>query len=239
MRSKERRSKANADRPSLALKMVAQQLAFPDGDAPVPEGEEPRRIEEKALEGELWAEGVAAAELAAPISRAPSSRASPVAAARTSTRGSGSSATPILEKAIQRAKDKTPCTSKSVDNFAILQDIPDSSLLSVARDSCIVFPSAAGNPAPLLSMMRARELAQAELALARDKALAEALQKKEAEDKGEHKQPSNTSSPPVGSCGSRAKAIRQVKKKKIQKKSPVTVRRILTRQARGRTGVKQ
>jgi hypothetical protein len=162
-----------------------------------------------------------------------------VAAARTSTRGSGSSATPILEKAIQRAKDKTPCTSKSVDNFAILQDIPDSSLLSVARDSCIVFPSAAGNPAPLLSMMRARELAQAELALARDKALAEAIQKKEAADKGEHKQPSDTSSPPVGFGGSRAKAIRQVKKKKIQKKSPVAVRRMLTRQARGRTWVKQ
>jgi hypothetical protein len=98
-----------------------------------------------ALEGELWAEGAVVAELATPISRAPRSKASPVAAARTSARGVGSSATPILEKVIQRAKDKTPGMSKSVDNFAILQDIPDSSLMSVARDSCIVFPSAAGN----------------------------------------------------------------------------------------------
>jgi hypothetical protein len=182
MRSKERRSRANADRPSLALKLVAQQLSFNDEDGSAPDLEEgePRRIEERALEGELWAEGVAMAELAAPISRAPRSKASPVSAARTSARGSGSSATPILEKAIQRAKEKTPGMSKSVDNFTILQDIPDSSLLSVARDSCIVFPSAAGNPAPMLSMLRARELAQAELALARDKALAEALKKKES-----------------------------------------------------------
>ncbi|KAK1608742.1 hypothetical protein QYE76_032415 [Lolium multiflorum] len=86
MRSKERRSKANADRPSLALKLVAQQLSFNEGDAatPDPEVREPRRIEERALEGELWEEGVAVEELAAPISRAPRSRASPVAAARTS-----------------------------------------------------------------------------------------------------------------------------------------------------------
>jgi hypothetical protein len=69
--------------------------------------------------------------------------------------------------------------------------------------------------------------------------VAEAIQKKEAADKDELKQPSDTPSPPVGSGGSRAKAIRQVKKKKIQKKSPVLVRRMLTRQARGRTRVLQ
>jgi hypothetical protein len=88
-------------------------------------------------------------------------------------------------------------------------------------------------------MMRARELAQAELALARDKALAEALRNKESEEKVEAQQPNSTSPSPVGSGGSRAKVIRQVRKKKIQKKSPVTGRRILTRQARGRVVVKQ
>jgi hypothetical protein len=207
MRSKERRSKANTDRPSLALKMVAQQLSFTEEEEQplAREGGEARRIEEKALEGELFAEGPVVAELAAPIVRAPRSKASPAAAARSSARGASSSATPILEKAIQRAKDKTPGTSKSIENFAILQDIPDASLLAVARDSCVVFPSAAGNPAPLLSMLRARELAQAELVLARDRAAEEALKKKEAEkqdDQGqEAQQPSSTPSPPVGSGG--------------------------------------
>jgi hypothetical protein len=109
MRSKERRSKANADRPSLVLKLVAQQLSYNEGDELVqgPEEGEARRIEERALEGELWAEGAVVAELVAPISRAPRSKASSVAVARTSSRGAGSSATPIMEKVIQRAKEKT------------------------------------------------------------------------------------------------------------------------------------
>jgi hypothetical protein len=245
MRSKERRSKANADRPSLALKGVAQQLNFTDGgdSALAKEGGDSRRIEEKELEGELFAEGSVVPELAAPISRAPRSKASPVAAARTSARGASSSATPILKKAIQRAVQKTPGMPKSVENFAILQKIPDAALLSVARDSCIVFPSAAGNPAPLLSMIRARELAQAELALARDRAAAEELKKKEEEKReAQHEElptPISTSSPPVGSGGSRAKGLRQIKKKKIQKKATVVTRRVLTRQARGRTVVSQ
>jgi uncharacterized protein with von Willebrand factor type A (vWA) domain len=132
---------------------------------------------------------------------------------------------------------------KSVENFAILQKIPDAALLSVARDSCIVFPSAAGNPAPLLSMIRARELAQAELALARDRAAAEELKKKEEEKReAQHEElptPISTSSPPVGSGGSRAKGLRQIKKKKIQKKATVVTRRVLTRQARGRIVVSQ
>jgi hypothetical protein len=146
MRSKERRSKANADRPSLALKLVAQQLSFSEGVDPAmeKEGGEARRIEERELEGDLFAEGTVVPELAAPISRAPRSKASPVAAARSSARGAGSSAVPILEKAIQRAKEKTPGTSKSVENFAILQDIPDVSLLAVAHDSCIVFSFGCG-----------------------------------------------------------------------------------------------
>jgi hypothetical protein len=83
MRSKERRSKANGDLPSLALKMVAQQLSFTKEEDQVQEkeGGEAQRIEDKALEGELFAEGPVVAELVAPVSRAPRSRASPVAAA--------------------------------------------------------------------------------------------------------------------------------------------------------------
>jgi RNA polymerase-interacting CarD/CdnL/TRCF family regulator len=88
-------------------------------------------------------------------------------------------------------------------------------------------------------MLRARELAHDELALARDKAVAEALRKKESEKREEAQQPNSTYPPPVGSGGSCAKLVRQVRKKKIQKKSPATGRRFLTRQARGRFVVKQ
>jgi phenylalanyl-tRNA synthetase beta subunit len=92
-------------------------------------------------------------------------------------------------------------------------------------------------------MIRARELAQAELALARDRAAAEELKKKEEEKRDTRSkdplQPNSTSSPPVGSGGSRAKGLRLIKKKKIQKKAPVLTRRVLTRQARGRTVVSQ
>jgi hypothetical protein len=92
-------------------------------------------------------------------------------------------------------------------------------------------------------MLRARELAQAELALARDRAAEEALKKKVSEKQDDHgqeaQQPTATPSPPVGSGASRAMGLRQVKKKKIQKKALVTGRRILTRQARGRKVVDQ
>ncbi|KAK1687066.1 hypothetical protein QYE76_047914 [Lolium multiflorum] len=80
----------------------------PSGKGPGEGRVESRRIEEKELEGVLFAEGAVVPELAAPISRVPRSKASPVAAARTSARGAGSSSIPILEKAIQRAAEKTP-----------------------------------------------------------------------------------------------------------------------------------
>jgi hypothetical protein len=71
---------------------------------------------------------------------------------------------------MQHAKDKVPGTSsKSISDFAVLQSVPDDKLLAVAHDSCVLFPSASGNPAPLLSMIHAKELVQADLALARDR----------------------------------------------------------------------
>jgi hypothetical protein len=53
-------------------------------------------------------------------------------------------------------------------------------LLSVAKDSCVVFPSAAGSPLEVLSILRAKELAQAELAQARSLAEAKLAQEKAA-----------------------------------------------------------
>jgi hypothetical protein len=90
-------------------------------------------------------------------------------------------------------------------------------------------------------MLWARELAQAKLALARDKAAEELQRKKETDQREERPedvpQINNTVSPPVGSGGSCAKTVRRVRKKKIKKKAPVTGKRILTRQARGRVAV--
>jgi hypothetical protein len=115
-------------------------------------------------------DGEVVAELAVPVARAPRSMAAPVSASRTSARGAGSSVVPVLEKAMQRAKDKVSGNSTNpLSPFSVLQQVLDAHLLEVPHDSCIVFPSAAGNPAPLLSMIRARELAQADLALARNK----------------------------------------------------------------------
>jgi hypothetical protein len=54
--------------------------------------------------------------------------------------------------------------------FTVLTDSSPSHLLKVAQDSCIVFSSTAGSPRTLITVLQAREVAQAELACARLKA---------------------------------------------------------------------
>jgi hypothetical protein len=103
---------------------------------------------------------------------------------------------------MQRAKDKVPGNSPNpLSRFSVLQQVPDVHLLEVARDSCIVFPSVAGNPTPLLSMIRARDLAQADLALARKKIEQEAHKKKE---KDQGKEPKSLADKGVQEEGSAA-----------------------------------
>jgi hypothetical protein len=80
---------------------------------------------------------------------------------------------------MRAAADKDPGNSKSISSFAVLQDSSSEILLSVAKDSCVVFPSAAGSPLEVLSLIRAKELAQAELALARHKIEAQFAMEKE------------------------------------------------------------
>jgi hypothetical protein len=140
-------------------------------------------------------------------------------------------------------KDKVPGTSsKSISDFAVLQSVSDEKLLAVAHDSCVLFPSASGNPAPLLSVIRAKELVQADLALARDRIEEEQRKAKDLKEQQEREvgQPPSTS-PTGGPVGVRSpvKQVRQVKSKKIQKKQPSLGKRILTRQARGRKVVPQ
>jgi hypothetical protein len=114
--------------------------------------------------------------------------------------------------------------------------------LSVAKDSCIVFPLAAGNPAPLLSVIRAKELAQAELALARDRLAAEQAAAGNAEEKEEPGQSAEATGVasqeavtiPESSGGRKKKDALAVRKKKVYKKTVAVGTRVLTRQARGR-----
>ncbi|KAK1615821.1 hypothetical protein QYE76_021338 [Lolium multiflorum] len=237
MRARERRSKSNADRPSLRLsptrKDIAVQLDFSDG---LPEGKGSEEVMPLR-------EGVVIAELAASVTRAPRSKSNPPVSARTSARGAGSSSIPIMEKAMQRARDKVPGTSsKSISDFAVLQSVSDDKLLAVAHDSCVLFPSASGNPAPLLSIIRAKELVQAELAMARDRIEEEQRKAKELKllQEQEVGQPSSVS-PTGGPVGEKSpvKQVQQVKSRKIQKKQPSLGKRVLTRQARGRKVVPQ
>lgn len=156
-RDRERRSKANTDRAArrLMLEDLPPQPDFMD----------------ESDQGTRQEEGVIPA-LSAPVVRAPRSKAVPVATRR-SARGEGSSETPILEWAIQRTKAKNSPGTLSLANFSALDPLSDLHLLSVARDSCVIFDSAMGTPAETLSLIRATERAQAELALARAKAEAE------------------------------------------------------------------
>jgi hypothetical protein len=75
---------------------------------------------------------------------------------------------PMLERAIRITADKNNTGKPPISSCAILQELPDSHLLEVAQDSCVLFSPDFGSPMEVLSMIRARELPQAELALARE-----------------------------------------------------------------------
>jgi hypothetical protein len=241
MREKERRSKSNKDRPSLALgaagKEVAMQLVFEDGEQQGSAG----------LKGSSSMVGSVIGELAAQVARAPRTKSKSVGPSRRSRREASASAESMLQKAIARAQKKTPGNSasptpKSLSRFAVFPKVSDDHLLGVAKDSCILFPSAAGNPAPLLSIIRAKELAQAELALARDRLAAEQEAATSTEGAEETQTPAEATGvasqegagAPESSWGRKKKGALAVRKKKVCKKSAVVGTRVLTRQARGR-----
>jgi hypothetical protein len=160
LREKERRSKSNNDRPCKVsypdLAAVATHLEFTNDN-----------VSASKLVGDQLQGGQVIPELAAPVARAPRSRASPVEASRKSAHGQGLTEGPMLERAMRAAAEKDPGNSKPLSSFAFLQDTSFDLLLSVAKDSCVIFPSAAGTPLEVLSLLRAKELAQAELAQAR------------------------------------------------------------------------
>jgi hypothetical protein len=241
MREKERRSKSNMDRPSLVRgvegKEVAIQLVFE-------EGEQQGNAEAK---GSKPMTGAVIGELAAQVARAPRTKSKSGGPSRFSRRGATASAEPVLQRAIARAQKNVPGTShspnpKSLSRFAVLPNVSDEHLLTVAKDSCIVFPSAAGNPAPLLSIIRAKELAQADLALARDRLAAEQAAAREAEGKEDTQElaeatgvaSQETALASESSGGRKKKEVLAVRKKRVYKKTAAIGTRVLTRQARGR-----
>jgi hypothetical protein len=128
-------------------------------------------MKQKDLVGAHLEEGRVIPELSASVARAPRSRASPVEATRKSIRSQCHTEGSVLERAMRAAADKDSGNNKtkSISDFTVLQDSPADILLSVAKDSYVVFPSASGSPIEALSLIRAKELAQAELALARHK----------------------------------------------------------------------
>jgi hypothetical protein len=74
--------------------------------------------------------------------------------------------TSSLEKAKRLAADRNLDSLAGMDDFSVLDSLPDSHLSSVLSDSCIVFTPSAGSPVEALSILRAREKVQAVLAVA-------------------------------------------------------------------------
>ena len=112
-------------------------------------------------------------------SRRPRSRANPAGPPRKSARLHGpEAAVHSVERAERRAAVRNlegPGSSSS--SFAVLQDLPDSHLTTVVHDAGLAFAVEAGTESEVLSLIRAKEKAQAAIAEAifrRDAAVAEA-----------------------------------------------------------------
>ncbi|KAK1617512.1 hypothetical protein QYE76_023029 [Lolium multiflorum] len=202
--------------------------------------------------------------LGATVARAPRSKATPVEATRKSARGKGLTEGTVLQRAIllKNAADKandsstpakkaaSPTTTGTpeppLSDFSILQSVPLDSLLKVAKDSCILFDSTKGSPEQLVALIQARELAQAELAVARHKIELEAAKAKAAKSstssgQGAEEIPQQEAQPdiPGSSTGKTKKGLGTVKCRRAAKRPNPIGRRPYTRQARALGRVSQ
>jgi hypothetical protein len=93
---------------------------------------------------------------------------SPIAGTRSSARGKGSENVPILQKAIKRAAAKaganSPSTSPLKSKFEAFFSTPDLFFLGLAKDCGLSLGDSSTSPSTVLSVIRARELAQDKLA---------------------------------------------------------------------------
>jgi hypothetical protein len=179
--------------------------------------------------------------LGAAVVRAPRTKATTSEAQRKSACSASTADEPVLDRAIRLATDKdapstaTPGTIDS-SNYTAFQFVPVEKLLSVAKDSCIIFPSSSlgAPPEKIVSLLQARELAQADLAVARHRNEAEA--DKAQEEKNAEKETLVTQEGPVTqACEDIPKqgtSVNPPKKRKVTKKQYPVGPRPLTRQAR-------
>jgi hypothetical protein len=96
---------------------------------------------------------------------------SPLAGTRSSSRGKGSESEPILQKAVKRAaaKSGTP-TPSPLAPFLSLSASPDLHFLGVADDCGIVLGTHSSSVSEMLSLIRAKEVCQAKIAEALERA---------------------------------------------------------------------
>jgi hypothetical protein len=122
----------------------------------------------------------------------------------------------------------------SLSAFTAFQDVPAQKLLRVAQDSCVIFPSAAGAPEEIISLIQAKELAQADLAVARFRVEQEAAKEKADAER-------ETASAQEGPVPEEAGAPIPKKKPRTYKKKlqPTVGSRPLTRRARALSMVSQ
>ncbi|KAK1685926.1 hypothetical protein QYE76_046774 [Lolium multiflorum] len=187
LRSSERRSKSNNDRPSrkLMLETAGSQLFADEVDN---SGRELAKtslhqapaIKESTPTPHALLEDCPIPALGATVARAPRTKATISEALRKSARSAGVADEPVMARAIRLASDKNAPSSPTPGNFdspkfTAFQSVPIDKLLAVAHDSCVIFPSSSlGPPEKIISLIQARELAQADLAAARHNAEVEA-----------------------------------------------------------------
>jgi hypothetical protein len=145
MLARERRSKSNADRPSLKCNPVLQEVVVHldfSGDSKAVKSTSPLAV------------GSVVPALAAKVSRASRSKADPMESARKNARGQGLMEGSVLDRAIRRSAEKDAGTSsKSIHDFSSLSKASDSHLLEVAADCAVLFPADIGDPVQILSIL--------------------------------------------------------------------------------------
>ena len=99
----------------------------------------------------------------------------PISETRRSVRGKGQDAEPILQKAVCRTAEKKGTHSPN-SAFAMFPKLSDEHFLAVASSCNLVLDPSVSSPSQLLSLVRAKELAQAALAEAAANVTANATQ---------------------------------------------------------------
>jgi hypothetical protein len=91
---------------------------------------------------------------------------SPISGSHSSSRARGSEAEPILQKAIKRAAAKSGMSSPPISQFLAFSSTPNMHFMGVVGDCGLSLGDGFSSPSPsaLLSVIRAKEVAQAKLA---------------------------------------------------------------------------